>query len=351
MLLYALSIIGILSVVTLVAYPSITQVLQQTERTFYPAACENTFKTICLECHRHIILSLLLGSFVAIIFGYLIARNGLKKINDFNKHIENMSAHSLQEKIYTQDWPKELRTLGEQFNRMLDRIQRSFNTLSQFTSDIAHELRTPLHNLKGMAELSLGSEKSSEEYQNTFAFCINEYDHLTKLIESLLFLARSDHNAVSLEKEFFSIHDEMISLLDYHAALAQDKSISFHTENLNPSDRLKADLTLFKRVLCNLLSNALRYTPNHGHIFISSTQSADWSIITLADTGCGIEESQLQKVFERFHRVDPSRSENTGGIGLGLAIVQSIMKLHQGHLTIHSQLGAGTTIKLHFPSI
>jgi two-component system, OmpR family, heavy metal sensor histidine kinase CusS len=300
------------------------------------------------SCIEKFIIALVLSTFSAIILGYIITRNGMKHVGEFSDKMEKITADSLADRINPNDWPKELKPLSESFTIMLDRLQKSFNQLSQFSSDIAHELRNPIHNLTGITEVALSKENSVEKYREILESNIEEYHHLTKLIENLLFLARSDHGQITINKKTLDARQEILKIFDYYQPIADENKI----EMICDGDAfIYVDQNLFKRVISNLLSNAIRYTSQGGRILIKIESLSDSICISINDTGMGIEEIHLAKIFDRFYRVDPSRSLQTGGLGLGLAIVKSIVNLHRGRISITSQLNIGTSVHLQLPSL
>ena len=339
MLLYSLSTIGLLGTICLFLYPTFVKIMEQ--RHGIPAASDLT-----IECFKHIIMILLIASLATIVFGHMISSNGLKRLREFEEKMETITAQSLEDRILLTEWPKELRSLAHRFNEMLDRIQTSFIQLSQFSSDIAHELRTPLHNLKNMAETALLHDKSHQEYKQILESSMDEYNHLSKLVENMLFIARSDHGQMTLKKAWINVQEEISNICDYYQAIADEKQImlSCHGEA-----KIEVDPILFKRVISNLLSNALKYTLPHGCIVIDIQSMQESVQITIKDTGVGIPSTHLPNIFNRFYRVDSSRSIHSGGIGLGLAIVKSIIDLHRGTIKINSQINTGTSVSIQLP--
>src|SRR3989338_13291 len=359
-LLYSLSTIGIFIVIALFLYPDfskITQAINKKPVSTYGnqldsekkiKICPTEINRLCIKCYKKTIVVLLASSIASIFLGYLVARNGLARMREFENKIENIHSDLLHERINIQDWPKELRNVGEKFNMMLDRIQISFDQLSQFSSDIAHELRTPLHNLTGLTELALVKEKTSEEYKQTLTLCLEEYHHLSKLIENLLFLARSNHGQMILHKTSFSVKKEILKLFDYYQALAEEKEIELLCQG---DATLVADLILFKRMIANLLTNSLHYTSStKKEIKIEVTSDEHDIFIAIHDQGIGIDSQHLSKLFDRFYRVDTSLNTGSGGLGLGLAIVKSIIDLHKGKIRVGSQINRGTTVYITLPT-
>jgi len=338
MLLYSLSTMGLLGTICLFLYPTLIKMMEQING--------NPASNLTIECYERIIVTLLIASLASIVFGHIISRNGLNRLKEFENKMEKITAQSLDDRIQLNEWPKELRNLADRFNGMLDRIQSSFIQLSQFSSDIAHELRTPINNLRGMTEISLVKERSPHEYRNILESCMGEYHHLSKLIENLLFIARSDHGELRLKKVLIDAQEEMAPICDYYQAVADEKQIVLSCIG---QAKIEVDPVLFKRVISNVLSNALRYTPPHGKIIIDIQPMQHVVQIVINDSGTGISQEHLLNIFDRFYRVDPSRSIHSGGMGLGLAIVKSIIDLHNGKITIKSNINIGTSVCMTFP--
>lgn len=338
MMLYSLTTIGLISAIGIFLYPTFIKIMGNMNGS------EASY--ITAECYEKIIITLLVGSLLAVIFGHFIARKGLDRMREFENKMEKITADSLHERINLNEWPKELKSFGKKFNTMLDRIQSSFIQLSQFSSDIAHELRTPVHNLRGITEIALSNESFSDEYRQILEKYMNEYQHLSKLIENLLFLARSDHGQLILQKEIINAQEEISNICDYYQAVALENKIELTcTGNAN----IAVDPTHFKRVISNLISNALKYTQPNGKILINIEAMDQWAKISIHDTGIGITNEHITRIFDRFYRIDPSRSSHSGGLGLGLAIVKSIIDLHKGKILIKSKPNFGTTVYLQLP--
>lgn len=338
MILYALSTLAILAAVSLFLYPTFLTTLSELSGSHAAV--------IKALCYKNIVIALLFSSLCAIILGKIVAKNGLNQLQEFADKIKKISADSLHERIHIEDWPEELKGLGTEFNFMLDRIQTSFVQLTQFSSDIAHELRNPLNNLQGITEVALAKEKLPMEYSKVLESYMSEFQNLTKLVESLLFLARSDQRQLVISKQWVNAREEVLKLVDYYQLVADENHIAVTSEG---EASLSVDVTLFKRIINNLLSNSLKYTPTNGKIHFSIKSIEPWVEIAIHDTGLGIDEKHLAKICDRFYRVDEARSPESGGLGLGLAIVKSIIELHQGKMNIISKPDSGTSIYLYFP--
>jgi len=340
-ILYSLSTVGIFTAICLFLYPTYIKLIDQINGS-------HAVHITTAECHKKMIISLLLMSVAAIFSGYVIARNGLQRVREFEANMEKINAESIHERINISEWPKELKRVGTKFNTMLDRIQTSFVQLSQFSSDIAHELRTPINNLMGVTELALRKDTYIDEQRQIFEAHMVEYQHLAKLIENLLFLARSDHGQLMLHKETVNARQEIVNICDYYQALADDYKIELNCEG---DANLSVDLTLFKRVISNLLSNAIRHTLSDGKVTVIIEACQLVTKIAIHDNGVGIASDYVARIFDRFYRVDSSRSLQSGGVGLGLAIVKSIVNLHQGTISVESKVNIGTSVYLEFPII
>jgi len=337
MLAYCASIIGLLTAISMFLYPTFIKVTEQLN--------DNAASSITAECYEKIIITLLLSLFSAIILGFLIAKSGLSRIHAFENKIERITAHSLHERIDLDEWPKELKPLGVKFNMMLDRIQTSFAQLSQFSSDIAHELKNPINNLMLSTELALINNTSSDDEQKLLASHMQEYQQLAKLIENLLFIARSERGHVPLKLEVIDIQEVILKVWEYYKSANENNIQLLCHGNAHAS----VDIILFKRMISNLLSNAIKYAYQNSTINVMIEIRNAWIIITISDHGPGVADQHLHRLFDRFYRVDDARSSRSGGLGLGLSIVKSIVELHQGKITIKSQLNHGTTASIALP--
>lgn len=296
---------------------------------------------------RKQLLAILLGSAIcSLLLGYLIARRGMRSLYDLTETVKNITAKSLDKRIDPKHWPKELQQLGNAFNQMLDRIESSFMRLKQFSSDLAHELRTPINNLRGQTEIALNNKQSVLYYQSILASNLEEIQRISQLMENILFLARAENPKIEIEKEELDLRKEMQSVCEFYQPVAEEKNITLLYQG---QASMQANPILFKRMINNILSNALNYTPANGEVKLEIRDEAENVAITLSDTGIGIAEDQLSKIFDRFYRVDAARSQHSGGTGLGLAIVKSIVDLHHGKISIKSIVNIGTTIDILLP--
>ena len=230
---------------------------------------------------------------------------------------------------------------------MLNRLDDSHTRLAQFSADLAHELRTPIHAMMGQTEVALSKERQPDEYRRILESNLEEYQRLSRMIDGLLFLARAENPKTRIERSRQDASGELEAIREFHEALAEDQGVSVTCKG---QAVLFADPILFRRAVSNLLSNALRHTPKGGQIVLSSEQTADHgALVRVSDTGCGISDEDLPGLCERLYCPDHGTARCAEGTGLGLAIVKSIAELHSGTVAVASSPGQGTVVTLHFP--
>jgi two-component system heavy metal sensor histidine kinase CusS len=313
------------------------------------AALDISLDTALLADYRRKLLAVLaLGIAFAGVAGVWVASRGLRPMAEITKTARHISATQLHERITASQWPSELAELAAAFNAMLNRLEDSFTRLSQFSADLAHELRTPINNLRGEAEVALARARTPQEYQEILASSLEEYERLARMMDGLLFLARADNPDAAVERGRFDARKEIEAVREFYEALAAEQRVAVDCEG---QATLAGDPVLFRRAVGNLLANALRHTPANGTVTLTARALDDGSAaITVRDTGSGIAPEHLPRIFDRFYRADPARSDVARGTGLGLAIVQSIMRLHGGAASVQSMPGRGTVVTLKFPA-
>lgn len=287
---------------------------------------------------------LAIGSLAAALIAITVTRRGLRPLAAMTRALQRTGPHHLTERLHTTSWPRELQPLAQGFDEMLERLDDSFTRLSQFSADLAHELRTPIANIRGEAEVALTRARSAEEYRDVIESTVAECERLSAMIESLLFLARAEAADRTVARTRFDGRPAIEKIASYYEALAEERGVTISCEG---AGEVIADEMLFTRAVSNLVANALRFTPAGGAVRITIGKTPSCTEIAVADTGCGIEARHLPRVFDRFYRVDESRS--SGGVGLGLALVKSIVELHGGLARINSDAGRGTAVMLAFP--
>jgi len=289
-------------------------------------------------------MSVLVGLLLAGALGYLIARKGLQPLQNMADKVAQISETDLHQRIRTGVWPRELDELTIAIDAMLARLEESFARLTEFSANLAHELRTPINNLRGEAEVALSRARTEEEYRHIIESSIEEYERLSRMVGDILFLARPDQG---LLPDRIEVRAEIETLAEYYRNLADEQQI---TITIQGTGSVSAEPHLFQRAVGNIISNALYYTTNGGHIRMSiAAAQGGWLEISIKDDGIGIPASDLPLIFDRFYRTPQARLRHNQGSGLGLAIVRSIMLLHGGSVTISSDPGQGTVVILRFP--
>jgi two-component system heavy metal sensor histidine kinase CusS len=285
------------------------------------------------------------------LLGYRIARHGIRPVEEIATIARRITSTNLRERILSEGYPSELASLAGTFNEMLERIEESFERISRFTADIAHDLRTPVNNIRGEAEVALAHPRTVDEYREVLESSLEEAVRLSELIGDLLFLARAERPLTELHRESVNIGELLATVRDYYEASATDAGISLILNDESEPINAELDRSLMLRAVSNLVSNAIAHTPQGGTVTLAAMNGDAAMRIEVCDTGAGIPAEALPRVFDRFFRVDPSRSKASGGTGLGLAIVQSILTLHGGSAEITSQLGRGTCVTLRMPAL
>ena len=298
------------------------------------------------QYRRVLALVLIAGIFSSAAAGVFIVRNAMRPLREITRAAQGITAAQLHERIHPARWPRDLTALATAFDEMLGRLEASFQRLSRFSADLAHEFRTPMTNLRTQAEWALMPNRGPDECRRTLEGSLEEYERLSRMIDSLLFLARAENAEMVLRRAPFSAAKETRAVIDLFEAAAAEKAIVLEERG---DACLQGDAGLFRRALSNLLDNSLRHTPADGRIsvFISKLEQ-DGAEVRVEDTGCGIAAEHLPKVLDRFYRVDPARHQP--GAGLGLSLVKSIMELHGGSVSLQSKPGQGTAVVLRFPA-
>jgi two-component system heavy metal sensor histidine kinase CusS len=281
----------------------------------------------------------------SVLVSLTVARRGLRPVTEMTAVLTRITPSHLNERIEPGRWPRELQPLAQAFDAMLNRLEDSFTRLSQFSGDLAHELRTPLGNILGTAQVALTRERTSAEYREVLETAAAESERLSHIVENLLFLARADAAREEIEHKVFDARMAAEKIVAFYDAAAEDRHIAI---DCSGEGKINGDSLLFSRALSNLIENALRFTPDGGKITVAIAPRNGCTEVAVKDNGSGIEPEHLPRVFDRFYRAEASRSSD--GAGLGLALVKSIVDLHAGSVTIESELGRGTTVALTFPS-
>lgn len=300
--------------------------------------------------YRWRIAAAILGSFlVSLLLGRWIVHRSLEPVAELARAMSGIRSSNLSRRVSV-ELPSELRILGSTFNELLDRIESSVAKLSQFSADIAHELRNPIHNIRGEMEVALGRCREPRDYQEVLSSCLEECDRMKSIVDSLLFLARMETSHEAPPTEQLLLREELTNIIEFYDAAAGEAKVELVLQ-VPEGLTLRAHRPLLQSAIGNLLSNAIRYTPPGSRVILSARESGGAAVIEVRDQGPGIPATDLPHVFDRLYRVDRQRSfDGRGHVGLGLAIVQAILRLHQGRAEIESDLGKGTVVRLTFPA-
>ncbi len=291
-------------------------------------------------------LGLPLTVLVAVGGGYLLMRRALKPVDEITRSAEQITSQNLSQRLPVAPTGDELERLSVALNRMISRLDESFQYLRRFSADASHELRTPLTVLRG--ELEALAQKGSLYSSETISSALEETERLTKIVESLLAISRLDAGEARMERERFDLAELAVTTADQMRLLAEDKNVSLSCER-SGSVEVEGDRARLKQVVVNLLDNAIKYTPGGGSVRLRVSSANGDASLAVEDSGIGIPADALPHLFERFYRVDQARSRQMGGAGLGLAIVKSIVTAHGGEVAVESVDGEGSRFRVELP--
>jgi heavy metal sensor kinase len=270
----------------------------------------------------------------------------VRKMSTVARAITEQDLHRrLPEELPAND---EIGQLARTFNTMLVRLELAFNSLQRFTADAAHELRAPLSIMRTQLEVTMARPRTEAEYGQSNATLLKEVERLTRVTDHLLLLARADAGALHLRLEALDLPDLVEEVVDRWQAAATAKSVAL-TCSVIPGGSVMGDPDLLKRLLDNLLDNALRHAPNGGEVRVVAICDDSASTVTVSDSGPGVPTDAQPHLFERFSRGDPARSRSTGGAGLGLSICAAIARAHNGGIELAPGPLPGATFTLHLP--
>ena len=295
--------------------------------------------------HTHFMgrFQLILWAYVALatltsgLLGWLAARNGLSPLRAMKARAQAVSAHRLDERMPVEAVPVEMADLAQSLNDMLLRLQTDFERLSAFSSDLAHELRTPISNLLTETQVTLSQKRTADDYRNTLASNSEELQRLARMVSDMLFLAKTEHGLALPHPEAIALETEVAALADFYEALAADKSLQLVTEG---AAQMEGDRLMVRRALSNLLSNAIRHSPEHGQVCIAIRSTPQGAEVRVGNQGEAIAPDVLPRLFDRFYRADTARRHPASdGAGLGLAITRAIMQAHGGTVSASSEHG------------
>lgn len=309
----------------------------------YASELNQTVQALLLQSTWIALSIILLSSAV----GYYLIRSSLKPIQDIGQAAQDIAKGDLTKQIDTVAIDSELGQLARVLNETFSRLSKALQRQIQFTSDASHELRTPVAAILADCQFSLKRERSPERYRETIEVCHESAQHMRSLIEDLRDLASFDEREEALVSEYVSLKDFLQSLTQVMTPLAQEKELNIESQCTDGTAYF--DAMRMRQAILNVIGNAIRYTEPGGTIRISNHQKDGESCIEISDTGIGIAPDKIKYIFDRFYRTDSARNNHTGGVGLGLSITKSIVEANGGRIYVESQLGVGTTFRIHLP--
>ena len=286
--------------------------------------------------------------FVSVSGGWLLAGMVLKPIRDISHITKRITAQNLGERIPDRTVTDELGELIGTINQTIARLEASFDDIRQFSMNVAHELKTPLTIMKGESELALAKELSKEEMQSLILSTLEEATRMSRIVDDLLTLAKADAGQVVIEHRSVPLQRMIQDLYEDALILAEQKGLTVKLGN-NDDASVNGDEARLRQLFRALLSNAVQYTDAGGTIRIDHTAAENETRVCVEDTGIGMEPGQLEKIFQRFYRVDQARTRLKGGSGLGLSIAKWIAESHNGRITVTSAPGRGSCFTVHLP--
>ncbi len=275
------------------------------------------------------IISLLI---IAIVL--FVVYQGHKPIRQISRQIQNITSRDLDVRLDPQAVPVELERLALSFNHMLERIEDVFTRQSNFSADIAHEIRTPITNLVTQTEIALSHPRTVKELEDVLYSSLEEYNRMAKMVSDMLFLAQADENLLVPESVPLDLQTETIKVFEFFEAWAEERDVALRF--VGQPSLVMGDPLMIRRVINNLLSNAIRYTPRGMSVTVQVSSQDDKVIYSVENPGTPISDEHLPRLFDRFYRVDPSRQRKGENSGIGLAIVKSIIRAHHGKISVTS---------------
>lgn len=295
-----------------------------------------------------ILLAMPVSVVLSLLVGYLIAGRVLAPITAITAKAREIGAENLAARLPVSEDANEFSNLATVFNQTFARLEDSFERLRRFTSDASHELRTPLTAIRSIGETALQHQTINTECRETIGSMLEETDRLAQTVESLLLLSRADSSA--LQTEPAELGDLLSEVIDFLSVLVEDRQQQLVFER-NASLTIPADACMLRRAFLNLVDNAIKYAPEQSRINVRMYHSDDHTtVVEVADQGPGIPDTEKERVFDRFYRLDTGRSRDKGGTGLGLAITKASIEAHGGSITLLDGPDGGCLFRVHFPA-
>ncbi|CAB3802352.1 heavy metal sensor histidine kinase [Pararobbsia alpina] len=294
-----------------------------------------------------ILLSIFVAVLASTVLGYLVISRGLRPVRHIAERAAEISPANLSIRLSEQDAPPELRLMTRSFNAMLDRLADGYERLSQFSADLAHEIRTPVGALIGTTQVTLGQTRNVDEYQAVLESNLEELNRLKTIAENILFLAHAEHAALVIERSDIALGDELNKIAEYFEGPADERGLTF---NVKAAGVAWVNPVLCRRAVNNLVVNAVRYARANSVVRMFGEQDARGAAIVVENDGEAIPSDQLARLFDRFYRGDVARSRFTESNGLGLSIVRAIMTLHGGTAEVSCPKSGVVRFELRFPA-
>lgn len=289
--------------------------------------------------YRTLWLAIGAGIVTIVLLGWFAAKRGLTPLRDMTEVASSVTANRLGDRLPLDTLPVELLDLAKAFNGMLARLEDSFRRLSEFSSDLAHELRTPIANMMTQTQVALSRARTPEEYREVLYSNAEEFDRLARMTSDMLFLAKADNGLIVPRSETIDLHREVSELFEFYDAFAEERGVRLA---LTGEATARGERLMIRRAIGNLLSNALNHTARGGVVEVRLEQGRGGETqVCVENRGEGIAAEHLSRIFDRFYSVDPSRQRTTDGAGLGLAITKSIVTAHHG--TVRASSADGLT--------
>ena len=301
-----------------------------------------------IEAFRKIFVTTMASLFIfAALIGWFMARRALAGVESVTQTARHISEGSLKERVPVKKNQDEIDQLAITFNQMLDRIQTLVTGIREMSDNIAHDLKSPITRIRGLSEVSMTTGVSEKEYENMAASTIEECDRLLDMINTMLVISKTEAGVNKLDAAEMNIGAVARDACELFQAPAEDKDLRLIC-NVSGNFNISGDNRLIQRMVANLLDNAIKYTPAGGKVEVKvQTENNHALALTVKDSGIGISEKDRSRIFERFYRCDPSRSE--AGIGLGLSFARAIARAHGGDITVTSELNQGSTFTVTLP--
>ncbi|MDW7646428.1 MAG: HAMP domain-containing sensor histidine kinase [Desulfuromonadales bacterium] len=279
--------------------------------------------------------------------GYLISRRAMKGVERIRQTADRIGQGDFSHRVELEKDGEEIENLGRAFNQMQDRIQVLIGELKDVTNNIAHDLRSPLTRIRGLAETTLTGKQELAEYRNMAGTIIEESDRMVGMVNTMLEIAETDAGIREIPKISVNLGDIVIDVGELFSTVAEDKGVELQVLVASAPLCVQGDRPRLQRAVANLLDNAIKYTPAGGRVTIQAEAEGAQTLISIADTGIGIPAQEQKSIFNRFYRLDQSRS--TPGAGLGLSLVQAVVRAHGGMVQVESEVGRGSVFTIRLP--